>query len=290
MTRLGNPSLAPLAGTTASNPLTSIQSSVMPVGAYAAPFSSHQQHDQQQQQQTRLMSSRRGYDWDPDEDKPAKSKNFLEKAADKVKSFLPAKMFQSEEEQQAAIQKKRRQEEISGSIDQVFKDAPLGMRLMGKMAGKVFSSVASGLAETMEESARQMEDLLMDARSYIVADGMATELLGEPIEVGPPFSQSSSTSIINGQKSVNIQASFEVVGSRNRGVATMVASGSGIQRLNLNVAGRSFDVGTTGRVGGGGSTSSRASVSGSTYGKPGMRKGDVIDAEIIDAEYTEKKQ
>lgn len=245
------------------------------------------QHQQPPQQQIRLFSSRRGYDWDPDEDKP-KNRNFLERAADKVKSFLPDKWFKSEEEQQASIQRKRRQEEITGTLDQALKDAPLGVRLMGKMAGKVMSKVATGLAATMEESARQMEDLLDEARSRIVADGMASELLGEPITVGPPFSQSSSTSIINGQRSVNIQASFEVVGSRSSGVATMVASELGMQRLRLDVAGRSMEINTSGPAGGSGRVGGQTSFSPGSASKK-SRKGEVIDAEIIDAEYTEKK-
>ena len=244
----------------------------------------------QQQYQMRLFSSRRGYDWDPDEDR--KEKNALEKAADKVKSvipesakkFLPSKWFQSDEEKRAAIERKRRQDEISGALDQTLKDAPLGVRLMGKAAGKIFSKVASGLAETMEEQSRQMEDLLQDARSYIVADGMASNVLGEPITVGMPFSQSSSTSIINGAKSVNIQASFEVAGSRSAGVATMVANGSGIQRLRVDVAGRSFEVNTRG-----GRPPSNVVGGGYVYGQGSPnKKSDIIDAEIIDAEYREK--
>jgi len=245
------------------------------------------------QHQTRLFSSRRGYDWDPDEDRRPEEKNALEKAADSVKGLipdgikkaLPKKWFQSDEEKRAGIERKRRQDEISGALDQTLKDAPLGVRLMGKAAGKIFSQVASGLAETMEEQSRQMEELLEDARSYIVADGMASSVLGEPITVGMPFSQSSSTSIINGAKSINVQASFEVAGSRSAGVATMVANGSGVQRLRLDVAGRSFEIDTRGgRPSSGGGYVSGQGPSKSTSGG----KGKIIDAEIIDAEYREK--
>ena len=245
------------------------------------------------QYQTRLFSSRRGYDWDPDEDRP-NEKNALKKAAEKVKSFvpdsvkkvLPSKWFQSDEEKRASIERKRRQNEISGALDQSLKDAPLGVRLVAKAAGKIFSKMATGLAETMEEQSRQMEDLLQDARSYIVADVMASNVLGEPISIGTPISQSSSTSVINGAKSVNVQASFEVAGSRSAGIATMVANGSGVQRLRLDVAGRSFEVNTKGGrpardvVGG--------YVTGRKASKSGPKKGDIIDAEIIDAEYREK--
>ena len=231
--------------------------------------------------QTRLFSSRRGYDWDPDEDQPKNEKNAL---AEKVKSLVPdsvKKWFRSDDEKRAALERKRRQNEISGALDQSLKDAPLGVRLLGKAAGKIFSKVASGLAESMEEQSRQMEELLQDARSFIVADGMASNLLGDPIAIGAPFSQSSSTSVINGAKTVSVQASFEVSGSRSSGIATMVANESGVQRLRLDVAGQSFEVDTRGgrRIGGGG----RGNAS-----KTGPKKGDIIDAEIIDAEYREK--
>ena len=236
--------------------------------------------------QTRLFSSRRGYDWDPDEDQPKKEKNAL---AEKVKSLvpgsvkkvLPSKWFRSDDEKRAALERKRRQNEISGALDQSLKDAPLGVRLLGKAAGKIFSKVASGLAESMEEQSRQMEGLLQDARSYIVENEMASNLLGDPIAIGAPFSQSSSTSVINGAKTVSVQASFEVSGSRSSGIATMVANESGVQRLRLDVAGQSFEVDTSGgrRIGGDG----RGNAS-----KTGPKKGDIIDAEIIDAEYREK--
>ena len=236
--------------------------------------------------QTRLFSSRRGYDWDPDEDQPKNEKNALAEKVkslvpDSVKKVLPSKWFWPDDEKRAALERKRRQNEISGALDQSLKDAPLGVRLLGKAAGKIFSKVASGLAESMEEQSRQMEELLQDARSYIVADGMASNLLGDPIAIGAPFSQSSSTSVINGAKTVSVQASFEVSGSRSSGIATMVANESGVQRLRLDVAGQSFEVDTRGgrRIGGGG----RGNAS-----KTGPKKGDIIDAEIIDAEYREK--
>ena len=234
--------------------------------------------------QTRLFSSRRGYDWDPDEDQPKKEKNAL---AEKVKSLVPDSVKKvlgwnrSDDEKRAALQRKRRQNEISGALDQSLKDAPLGVRLLGKAAGKIFSKVASGLAESMEEQSRQMEELLQDARSYIVNDSSASNLLGDPIAIGAPFSQSSSTSVINGAKTVIVQASFEVSGPRSSGIATMVANESGVQRLRLDVAGQSFEVDTRGgrRIGGDG----RGNAS-----KTGPKKGDIIDAEIIDAEYREK--
>jgi len=246
---------------------------------------SPQPYSTQYHQTPRLFSSRRGYDWDPDEDQPKKEKNALTEKVkslvpDSVKKVLPSKWFQSDDEKRAALERKRRQNEISGALDQSLKDAPLGVRMVGKAAGKILSKVASGLAESMEEQSRQMEELLQDARSYIVADSMASNLLGDPIAIGAPFSQSSSTSVINGTKTVSVQASFEVSGSRGSGIATMVANESGIQRLRLDVAGQSFEVDTrAARVGGGG----RRSAS-----KTEPKKGDIIDAEIIDAEYREK--
>ena len=128
--------------------------------------------------------------------------------------------------------------QLTSSIDRSLKDAPLGVRLMGMMAGSIAARVASGIADSMAEQSRLMDDLLDEAKGYIMFDPLATDELGEPITVGRPFNQSSSTSIINGVKAQNIQASFEVLGTRKRGLATMVADGDGVQRLRLDVAGR----------------------------------------------------
>ena len=239
----------------------------------------------QQHQQIRLQSARRNYDYDPKES--AEKTGFLGKIQAKAKSLLP--FLKSDEEKSAAIESQRRKDEITSSIDRSLKDAPLGVRLMGMMAGSIAARVASGIADSMAEQSRLMDDLLDEAKGYIMFDPLATDELGEPITVGRPFNQSSSTSIINGVKAQNIQASFEVLGTRKRGLATMVADGDGVQRLRLDVAGRSFEVSTNSvRASTRGGQPSASSQKGGRTSKVG--KGEIIDAEIIDAEFKEKRK
>merc|ERR1712154_470002 len=108
---------------------------------------------------------------------------------------------------------------------------------------------AGNLAEAMEEQSRQMSDQLTDARALIVQDNQAAQMLGEPIEIGTPFSQSSSSVNINGRTQSKTKASFEVMGSRSAGIATMEAVNGSIENLFLNVSGRNIAIDTTKRAG-----------------------------------------
>mmetsp|Transcript_15197 Transcript_15197/g.44109 ORF Transcript_15197/g.44109 Transcript_15197/m.44109 type:complete len:317 (-) Transcript_15197:377-1327(-) len=226
--------------------------------------------------QSRLLSNRRNYDYDPDEEK---KEGFL----DKVKSVLPTQWFKSDEEKRRDLVRKKAKDEITGGLSEVLKDAPLPVRMMGKVMGGMISNVASGLAEAAAEQSRRMEELMDDARRLIVADGIVADAIGEPVVIGAPFSQSSSTASINGKTTIRIQTSFEVMGSRQNGVATMTADDNGISQLSLNVGGRNYNVDTSGRPRPGGSGNTKISGRGSSGGK-----GEVIDAEIIDAEFKEK--
>lgn len=216
---------------------------------------------------TRLYSSFRGGN---DEDE-----GFLSKMAKKAKSVLP--FLKSEKETKAAIERKQVKSEVKGSIDTMLKDAPLGIRMMGKMIAPIIGSVASNLAEAAAEQGRQMEDLLNEAQTLIMLDDQAVQLLGEPIQVGSPFSQSSSTMSINGKTTKNIQASFQVGGSYGSGIATMVANEAGISNLTLQAGGRTFRVNIN--------TSGRSTYSGQSanLGKnTNFGKDDIIDAEFVE--------
>lgn len=224
---------------------------------------------------TRLYSSRRG-GGDGDDDG-----NFLQKAASAAKSILPKSWFKTDEEKKAELARKRVKDEISGGLTEVLKDAPLAVRMMGKMIAPLASKLVSGLSETMKEQADRMEVLLDDARSLIVSDPAASDALGEPIVVGSPFSQSSSTMNVNGRTTSRVQASFEVMGSKSSGVATFGATEDGIGSLNVNVNGRTYNINTSS---GGGTTVVGGRASQSTIGQNRINKGDVIDVE-----FTEKK-
>jgi len=208
---------------------------------------------------------------------------FLSKLANKAKSLVP--FLQSDKEKEVAIQKRKAKEEVKGSIDNMLKDAPLAVRMMGKMISPIIGSVASNLAEAVAEQSRQMEDLLQDAQTFLQNDKDALQILGggeqQPIRVGSPISQSSSTTSINGNTTKNIQATFQVSGSYASGIATMMANQNGIQSLVLQAGGRNIRINLS-------SPSKRPT---SYYGKtPNLGKNTNLGKDdIIDAEFVEKK-
>lgn len=211
-------------------------------------------------------------------------------AADAIKSKLP---FGGKENESASItMKEQTKQDVSSSIDTIFKDAPLGVRMMGKMIKPIISSIAGNLAETMAEQSRQMKDILDDARGLIVQDNQAIQLLGEPIEIGSPFSQSSSTMSVNGQTRSNIQASFEVRGGRASGIVTIVACDGQINSLDMNIAGRNIVIDTTRRAG---SSSTFAddtmweSAKSSSPDGLGKNRQQGKPQDIIDVEFVDKK-
>mmetsp|Transcript_7455 Transcript_7455/g.9488 ORF Transcript_7455/g.9488 Transcript_7455/m.9488 type:complete len:304 (-) Transcript_7455:1259-2170(-) len=220
---------------------------------------------------TRMYFSRNNRD-DDDESILSKTKNKLKSI---VPSFLKPKS--------SLTVKEKAKDEVSSSIDKMLKDAPLGLRMMGKIISPIISSVAGNLAQTMEEQSRQMSDVLDDAKRYIVLDENAIKELGEPIEVGSPFSQSSRSMSVNGRTQSSINASFEVRGCRSGGVATVDSSDGKISSLFLNINGRTLSIDVTG--------SPKTTVSGgSSKRSSGLGKNRITDDDnIIDAEFVEKK-
>lgn len=190
--------------------------------------------------------------------------NLLKKGADKIKSIIP--FGKSEEEKRAEIIKKERKEEISGGINSMLKDMPFPVRMMGKMVSPLLARAADEIAE----QAAQAQDTLEDARFRIMNDPILIETLGDPIQVGQPFSQSSSTTVINGKSSAMVRASFQVGGSRGTGIATVESSNNQITSLTVNVNGRNISVGT--------------SRGGSVFGKSSSssKNDNIIEAEIIE--------
>uniref|UniRef100_A0A6U2T208 Uncharacterized protein n=1 Tax=Leptocylindrus danicus TaxID=163516 RepID=A0A6U2T208_9STRA len=217
---------------------------------------------------SRLQAGSSGGWFDGDNNNNNNKKGFLSKALDKVKNVISPK---TEEQKRAEMVRK----DVSGGLSELLKDAPFPVRMMGKMVAPMLS----GLAESMGEQARQVEDLINDARFLLVNDARVVDLLGEPIEVGMPFQQSSSSVNINGQRKTSVQASFQVQGPRGGGVATLSASGGGsasIEQLTLNAGGRVINVDTSGRGGGPG-------PGGPARGK--FNKDDIIDVEFVDKTY-----
>jgi len=192
-----------------------------------------------------------------------------------AKSILPTSWFQTEKEKQQAMERQRVKDEVKGGLTELLKDAPLPVRMMGKMMGPLVSSAMSTMAESMAEQQKSIEETLSQATMYLQSDEAVTRLLGPDPQVGAPFSQSSSTTSINGQTKTRLQIGFPVSGSRSSGMAQLSATEAGIERIVLQVDGRQINVSLASS-----SSSRRKSFSG------GSSKND--DDNIIEAEIIEK--
>ncbi|KAL7491171.1 hypothetical protein ACHAWT_000615 [Skeletonema menzelii] len=231
-----------------------------------------------QQQSTRLFFSSRNNNNNEDDDWETLKKaggNILKKAGNKIKSILP---FGSKSEEEKLA--KQRKDEIKGGINTMLKDMPLPVRLMGRMVAPMLSKAADQIAEQSRQAADMMEearfrivnDPAVTSRLVraIVNDPAVTSRLGEPVQIGQPFSQS----VINGKSSARVNASFQVGGPLGTGVATMESADGEIVTLVVNVNGMNVNVGSGGWNKFGSSSSSSSSSS--------RKKGDIIEAEIIE--------
>ena len=199
-----------------------------------------------------------------------------------AKSFLPKSWFQTDQEKKAELARQQVQNNVKGGIQEMLKDAPLPVRIMGSMISPLLSRVASDLSESMAEQQRSVEQVMDDARAYILNDDVALQALGEPVQLSNPFSQSSSTTMINGQKTTNIALAFPIQGSRSSGVVKAQANENGMVQLVLQLNdGRQIHV------------SLNNNKRGSHLGKNHiLRKKDeddtIIEAEIIEKDTTKK--
>lgn len=210
-------------------------------------------------QKTRLFFSRGNADKDDDWETLKRSAgNLVKKAGEKIMGILP--FGKTEEQKQAEIIKKERKAEIQS----LFRDLPFPIR----MAGRMITPLLNNVAEEIAEQSRAAQDVLEEARLRLVNDASLIQKLGEPLQVGQPFSQSSSTMIINGKSSAKVQASFQVVGPYGSGIATLDSSDGEIRSLVVNVNGFNISVGA--REGSAFKSSSS------------RRQNDVIEAEIIE--------
>merc|ERR1712003_475662 len=136
--------------------------------------------------------------------------------------------------------------------------------------GRMVSPLLARAAEEVAEQTRQTQDVLEDARVRVMNCQALARELGSPIQIGQPFSQSSSTVVINGRSSARVQAAFQIVGPRGSGVCQAESSNGEITSLIVNVNGRTLSINCAAR--------------GSSYGIGSLSKsdGDIIEAEIID--------
>lgn len=165
--------------------------------------------------------------------------SFLGKAANKITSILPFKMRPKDELTLRGEQERRlQQKEMSRGMKEALRPFPWPIRAP-------VSAITNTVTRTFGKEARKAEPLLADARRLIEADSDARDFLGDHIITGRILSQSTSTVMVNFVKSKRIKTSFEVLGSKNRGVAHMIAdkyAKGHIAALQLRVNGMTYDI------------------------------------------------
>lgn len=198
-----------------------------------------------------------------------------------AKSFLPKKWFGSQEEKAQLARKKEVKDQVKGSMEELLKDAPLGVRMMGKMVAPLMGNLASTMAEGFAEQQRTTETLLEDAQRYIMNDPNVVNAMGTPIQLGAPFSQSSSmSSNVNGQTQSRVELALNIAGSKRSGIARILATNEGIAQLIVESGGKVFNVSLQSKRG--------PSSSKRKFGGSSTAAGDdnIIEAEIIDKDTT----
>lgn len=231
---------------------------------------------------TRLFSSFRNRNDDGNDNK---DEGFLEKlgkvAKNTAKAILPSSWFQSEKEQKAAIERKRVKNQLSRDMNDMLKDAPLPVRALGNIVAPLIGNMMSGFAETMAEQQQVVNVLLEQAQISLENDDVVATVLGSgTVQVGSPFSQSSSTTSINGLTQTRVDLAFSVSASRGSGVARLTAANNEIQQLILQTSdGRTINVNIS-KGGRGQRRNAKISSSSSS--------DDIIEAEIIEKDTTKR--
>lgn len=141
---------------------------------------------------------------------------------------------------------------LSRAADELLKNAPMPVKVMGALVKPAIGALENALAE----GAADADEMMLQAQSALRADGRVTALLGPDVAIGAVFSSSSSSSSINGvtRKMMSLQCS--VAGSLGSGVVAMQGQSEGgsldIQSLQVQAAGQVLDVQSLRGAGGGG--------------------------------------
>jgi len=165
--------------------------------------------------------------------------SLLSKVANKLTSLVPFKLQPKDAVTRMGERERRLQrKELTRDMKDALRPFPWPIRAFG-------NAITNTVGRTVGRESQKAEVLLADAQRLIASDHDTRADLGEPVKTGRLLSQSSQTSTVNGKKSTRIQTSFEVIGSRKSGIATMLAdkySRGHIVALRVRVGGISYDI------------------------------------------------
>ena len=171
---------------------------------------------------------------------PTSNKGFLTNLADKIKSLMPFKKDKEKDEDIFLVPRHEESGKLTKSdeINNVLAPFPWPIRAF---VNSITQTVQSELAK--EE--RKAKPLLKQAVKLMAADTDVQTLLGTPIKIGQMMSHSSETITVNDTTTTHIANSFEVVGSRGSGIATLQAdkyAKGHIQALRVDINGVHYDI------------------------------------------------
>ena len=129
---------------------------------------------------------------------------------------------------------------------------------------KNYSGIFGGYGSKRTQKKSQVELIPYDC---IRADPAVADMLGDRIQLGMPFAESSSSVTINGVRRNRLELVIPVTGSEGEGRVRLLAEQDGISLLEVNVGGRIIDV----RVG-------KRSI----YGSRNDIDDAIIDANVVD--------
>jgi len=129
------------------------------------------------------------------------------------------------------------------------------------MMGRLSNAMAKSTAQ--EEQSNKY--LLSDASKILSNDVAVKNMLGPSIELGTPFSKTSSSSMVNGVTKSRLELVIPVSGKQNTGRIRLIANQDGIMQMELDVGGRIINV---------------------PLDNNRQRYGDAIDADIEDRDYS----
>ena len=200
-----------------------------------------------------------------------------------ARKVLPTKWFGTQEEKEALERKQIVQDRVKGELDQMLKGAPLPIKFLAKyVAAPMMGKIASKVAEASLQQQEAMETIMDEARDLLMRDSEITGLLGTPIQIGAPFSQRSSTTVINGRRQMRTEFAVELSGPFQTGVSRIVATTEGVGQLLVESNGRVYNVDLT-------SKGKMSRPSSFPKRKPGASDdNDIIEAEIIDKKETKQ--
>jgi len=119
--------------------------------------------------------------------------------------------------------------------------APLfGDGLLGRALGGLAAGAIRSLGQQMEAAQRQTQGVYEDAAAAIRASREVADKMGGPCSVGPPLSQSTSSSSVNGRVTKRVVLVLPVTGAGGRVAQAQVVSteaAGGVSSCEITVSG-----------------------------------------------------